>query len=355
MMAHLDRGEGSAKAFSSLGRTARLMAQIAALSVGAYLVIDRQLTPGAMIAANILLARLLSPFERAVGSWRQWVFAVASYGRLAALMDRPEPAPRTMTLPRPAARLVVDQLTYIAPGGDRPILRNVSFTVEPGEVIGVIGPSAAGKSTLARHLVGVVKPTAGGVYLDGHSTYLWERENFGGYVGYLPQAVAILEGTVRQNIARMTDADPHLVVKAAREAGIHDTIGRLPHGYETRVGDAGYTLSGGQRQRLALARALFGDPVLLVLDEPNSSLDYEGEIALDRAIRHAKARDAAVIIIAHRPSAVAQADKLLLLNDGVVAKFGPAEEVLGSQHVSALSGGAERRRGKRPRLVVEND
>ena len=207
-----------------------------------------------------------------------------------------------MPLPRPDGRLTVDRLVYLPPGVDRPVLKGISFSLDPGETLGIIGPSAAGKSTLARLLVGIWEPTAGGIYLDGHSTFLWERESFGVNVGYLPQNVSLLDGTIRENISRMTDASPADVVQAAKMADVHEMIGRLPFGYDTTIGDSAYSLSGGQRQRIGLARALFGNPRLLVLDEPNSNLDNAGEQALLTAI--AKAKAAGTTRRADRPPAL---------------------------------------------------
>jgi ATP-binding cassette subfamily C protein len=217
------------------------------------------------------------------------------------------------------------------------VLKGISFTLEPGEALGIIGPSAAGKSTLARLLVGIWEPTAGGIYLDGNSTFLWERESFGRHVGYLPQSVSLLDGTVRENIARMAEADPLDIVHAARAAGVHEMIGRLPFGYDTPVGDSAYNLSGGQRQRIALARALFGSPRLLVLDEPNASLDHAGEQALLQAIAAAKAAGTTIVLIAHRPSIISAVDKVLVLKDGTIDQFGPRTDIVKSV---APAGGA---------------
>jgi ATP-binding cassette, subfamily C, bacterial len=324
----LDRTMSTARGFASATRALRLMLQIATLSAGAYLVIEESLSPGSMMASSILMGRLLQPFEQLIDGWRQWVFALAAFRRVRGLLDDAGDRRGTMAMPEPAGRLVVDRVTYLPPGLDRPILRSVSFALEPGEVLGVIGPSGAGKSTLARLLVGIFEPSAGGVYLDGNSTYLWERESFGRYVGYVPQSVALLDGTVGANIARMTEGRPEEVVRAARLAGVHDMIGRLPFGYDTPVGEASFALSGGQRQRIALARALFGRPRLLVLDEPNASLDHAGEQALLHAIDEAKADGTTVVMIAHRPSIVSVADKLLVLKDGVVEQFGPRQEIM---------------------------
>jgi ATP-binding cassette, subfamily C, bacterial len=324
----MDRGAGRAKALASVSRALRLVLQIGMIAAGAVLVIENQASPGSMMAAGILMGRMLAPFEQLVDGWRQWVFALSASRRIRGLLTEAAPRRGTMPLPVSSGRLSVDRLTYLAPGTDRAILRGVSFALETGEVLGVIGPSGAGKSTLARLLVGIWEPTAGAVFLDGHTTFGWERESFGRSVGYLPQAVSLLEGTVRDNIARMQDGDPADVVRAARMAGVHEMIGRLPFGYDTPVGDGSFVLSGGQRQRIALARALYGNPRLLVLDEPNASLDHPGEQALLHAIVEAKAAGTTVVLIAHRASIVSVVDRLLVLKDGAVEQFGPRADVM---------------------------
>lgn len=344
----MDRGAGRAKALASASKALRLVLQIAMISTGAVLVIDNLASPGSMMAAGILMGRLLAPFEQLVDGWRQWVFAFAAAGRVRALLSGDGPRRGTMPLPMTEGRLSVDRVTYLAPGGDRAILRGVTFALEPGEVLGVIGPSGAGKSTLARLLVGLWEPTAGGVYVDGHSAHGWERESFGRSVGYLPQAVSLMDGTVRENIARMQDADPAEVVRAARMAGVHEMIGRLPFGYDTPVGDGSFVLSGGQRQRIALARALFGTPRLLVLDEPNASLDHPGEQALLHAIVEAKAMGTTVVLIAHRASIVSVVDKLLVLKEGTVDQFGPRAEVMRSVMPAAAPAARLVRQGETP-------
>jgi ATP-binding cassette subfamily C protein len=328
MLALLDRGNAHGKAISSAARSVRFAMQIATLATGAALVIEHAITPGALIAASVLMARLLMPFEQLVESWRRWASAHAAYGRIRDALAHGQGGRHSVALPRPEGHLVVDQLVHMLADRDRPLLKGISFTLAPGEVLGIIGPSAAGKSTLARLLVGLMPPTAGRVYLDGHCVYQWERAGFGANVGYLPQNVSLLSGTIRDNIARMADVDARLVIEAAREAGVHEMIGRLPFGYETPIGEHAQTLSGGQCQRIALARALFGNPRLLVLDEPNASLDFEGEQALLRAIRNAAQRGAAVVLIAHRPSIMSVSDKLLVLNDGCMEQFGARADIL---------------------------
>lgn len=325
----LDVATRRGRAMSSLTRTCRYMMQIAVLSVGAVLVIRQEVSPGSMVASSIIMGRLLLPFDSMVDGWRQWVLASAAWKRVCDLLENETPRRDTQPTPRTAGELTVDRLVYAPPGSDVPVLKGVSFSLSPGEVLGIIGPSAAGKSTLARLLVGVLKPTTGGIYLDGHNVFLWERESFGDMVGYLPQSVSLLEGSIRENIARMQEADPHLVLEAARLADVHAMIGRFPLGYDTRLGDSGFLLSGGQKQRIGLARALYGRPRLVVLDEPNANLDTEGERALMRAIEAARADGAIVILIAHRPSIMQVVDKLLVLQDGRVAQFGPRASVVG--------------------------
>lgn len=328
MLELYDRGNRNSKAMMATIRSTRNGMQIVTLATGAILVLNQDASAGSMVAASVILGRILFPFEQLVDGWRQWVFAAAAWRRISDLLSDVRSRRQSFVLPRPAARLEVDQLVYVPPGGERPIIKGVSFSLDPGEVLAVVGPSAAGKSTLARLLVGVLQPTAGGVYLDGHSVFTWERGSFGQSVGYLPQNVALLDGTVRENIARMREADAEAVLAAARIAGIHEMIGRLPFGYDTPVSGTGFLLSGGQRQRIGLARALFGDPVFLVLDEPNSNLDFEGEQALSRAIVDARSRAAAVVVIAHRPAITRMADKILVLKDGRVDQLGPRTDVI---------------------------
>ncbi|MBB5753218.1 type I secretion system permease/ATPase [Prosthecomicrobium pneumaticum] len=332
-----EAGNSRAKAVSTITRTLRFGIQVLVLAIGAVLVINRAASPGAMIAASILMGRLLLPFDSVIDNWRSWVNASAGWRRLRDLLEENATARETMTKSSTEGDLVVDRVVYAVPGQDLPILKGVSFSVSPGEVLGIVGPSAAGKSTLARLLVGIVRATAGGVYLDGHNVFLWERSSFGAVVGYLPQQISLLEGTIRDNIARMGESDPRAVIEAARTADVHEMIGRLPLGYDTPIGDGKLTLSGGQRQRIGLARALYGRPRLIVLDEPNASLDAAGETALMRAIRAAKADGAIVVLIAHRPSIMEIADKLLVLEGGRVAQFGPRTDV-----VAALTPGRGR-------------
>jgi ATP-binding cassette subfamily C protein len=255
----------------------------------------------------------------------------------------------TMPAPVGDGDLSVEHLVYLPDGRNIPVLRGLTFSLSPGEVLGIAGPSGAGKSTLARCLTGILRPTAGGVYLDGHSTYLWERGSFGRAVGYLPQSLSLIDGTVRQTIARMQDSDPRDVIRAAQLAGIHDLIGKLPHGYDTPIQEGMHMLSGGQMQRLALARALYGDPKLLILDEPNSNLDSSGEHALIAAIEVARARGAIIIMIAHRPSVMAVADKIMVIEHGVITQFGPRTDVI---EVLSSEGRATQDRRRAPMRIV---
>jgi ATP-binding cassette subfamily C protein len=330
MLQKLYEATRTSKAFYAATKALRLMMTAAMVTLGLVLTLDGHATGGSMVASNMILAKLLLPFEQITGSWRQWISALAAWKRVKDLLAGPRGDRETIALPCTQGRIEVDRLVYFPPGLDRPVLRGISFSVEPGEAIGIIGPSGAGKSTLARLLVGVLAPTAGGVYLDGNSTYQWERGDFGRYVGFVPQALALFDGSVGENIARLQDTEPSEIIAAARAAGLHETIMALPYGYATPVGDANFVLSGGQRQRLALARALFGGPKLLVLDEPNSNLDESGEAALREVIIATKQAGASVVVIAHRPSLLAAVDKLLVLKEGIIDRFGAREAVMKS-------------------------
>jgi ATP-binding cassette subfamily C protein len=324
----LYRGTRSSKALAIAAKNVRVLMTGAMMALGVILVLDQAVSVGTIVAANMIVARTLSPFMALAGAWRRWVFARAAYRRLLNLLDTPVLRRDTIALPVLEGRLTVERLSYMPAGAERPILRGVSFTVEPGEVVAIIGPSAAGKSSLVRLLVGAAQPTSGGVYLDGHSTWRWEREDFGRHVGYLPQGISLLEGTIGENIARMQECDPSEIIAAARRAGVHETIIELPFGYATPANEAARALSGGQRQRIALARALFGNPRLLVLDEPNANLDETGEAALIEAIIAARRAGTAVVLTAHRPALIATADKLIVLKDGIIDRIGEREEVM---------------------------
>lgn len=310
----------------SLTKFVRMFAQVGILGLGALLVIRGELTAGAMIACSILLGRALAPVEMAMGAWKNFTQARFAYGRLKSqLEDFPTPKERTQ-LPAPKGHLVVDRLSFELNG--HPILRNISFEIEPGDAVAIIGPSAAGKTTLCRFLVGLAAPAEGEVRLDDSLIQHWDPRDLGPHIGYLPQSVELFIGTVKENIARMGVGDDQAVIDAAKLAFAHDMIQRLPEGYETMIGDGSIGLSGGQRQRIGLARAVFGDPKLIVLDEPNANLDQAGESALAAALAELKSRGAAIIMVGHRPSTLSEATKVLLLKDGRVQAFGPRDAVL---------------------------
>jgi len=309
-------------------RFLRLSMQSVILGMGAYLVIQRDVTGGAIFAASLLLGRALQPVEQLVGAWRTLVSVRGAACRLGQLLaPGAAPAP-IVALPRPAGSLAVEGLAYIPPGTIRPLLRGVSFDLEPGEVLGVIGPSGAGKSTLVRHLVGVLAPTAGAVRLDGADVSHWARGTLGRHIGYLPQDIELFADTVAANISRFGPGDDAAVIDAARLAGVHELILRLPAGYDTEVGEGGAVLSGGIRQRIALARAVYGAPSLVVLDEPGSNLDADGDAALDACIGALKQRGVTVVLVSHRPGAIGIADKLLVIDDGAVVLFGRSADVM---------------------------
>jgi len=323
------RAQRRASRYQGAIKWVRMMIQIAVIAIGAYLVVLRRIPSGLLFANMILAARALAPIERIVASWKGLFEASQAYRRLEAALAGYEPPVPATRLPTPVGRLDVENVSF-APGGAPPmILSGLSFRVEPGEMIGIVGPSGAGKSTLARLLVGIWKPVGGAVRLDGADVYSWDRDDFGTHVAYQPQDTELFGGTVRDNIARFgADADDADVVRAAQAAGAHDLILRLPKGYDTDLGEGGAILSAGQRQRVGLARTLFGNPKLIVLDEPNANLDADGEAALMAAVAGAKARGATILMISHKPSAFAHADKLLVLRDGRLQMFGPRDEVL---------------------------
>jgi ATP-binding cassette, subfamily C, bacterial len=317
-----------AATMQSLIRFLRLSMQSLVLGLGAYLVIERLTTAGAMFAASILLGRALQPVEQIVGSWRSLVSARAAFVRVRELLAAHPPQEARLQLPRPSGQLAVEALSFAVPGTSKPILRGVTFQIEPGEVLGIIGPSGAGKSTLARQLVGVQAPSAGAVRLDGSEVSSWIKTSLGQHLGYLPQDIELFADSVAANISRFDQGRDQEVIRAAQMAGVHDMIVRLPRGYDTQVGEGGAILSGGYRQRIALARAVYGNPSLVVLDEPSSNLDAEGDAALADCILQLKKRGTTVVIISHRPSTLNAVDKVLILRDGVVEMFGPRHEVL---------------------------
>ncbi|MDO6586350.1 type I secretion system permease/ATPase [Salipiger sp. 1_MG-2023] len=316
--------------FTVTTKTFRLFLQSAMLGLGAYLVLQGELTAGAMIAGSILMGRALAPIELLIGQWPAVTRARKGWDNLAQLLSEVPPEEARLPLPKPQASLEVSQLTVVPPGDHQAALRLVSFTLNPGHALGVIGSSGAGKSTLARAITGVWRPAGGKIRLDGASLEQYGQD-LGQHIGYLPQRVTLFDGTIAENIARLLEnPDPEAIVAAARKADAHEMILKLPDGYDTRVAAAGGRLSGGQMQRIGLARAMYGDPMILVLDEPNSNLDNEGSEAVNRAIRTMKDEGRSVIIMAHRPSAIRECDMLLMLENGARAAFGPKEEVLRS-------------------------
>jgi ATP-binding cassette, subfamily C, bacterial len=320
---------GVAGGFGALAKTFRLFLQSAMLGLGAWLVLRGELSAGAMIVSSTLMGRGLAPIEMAVGQWAVAQRANEAWQRLSDLLSHvPQTMPRT-ALPRPQALLDVESLSVGPPGEQVATLRMVSFRLEPGQAIGVIGSSGSGKSTLAKALTGVWRPLGGKVRLDGAALDQYDPDVLGRFLGYLPQRITLFDGTIAENIARL-DARPdsERIVAAARKADAHDMIVKLPQGYDTRVTATGGRLSGGQMQRIGLARALYGDPVLLILDEPNSNLDNEGSAALNTAIRSMKAEGKSVLIMAHRPAAIQECDLLLVLDGGVRKGFGPRDQVL---------------------------
>ncbi len=317
-----------AGAITAITKFVRISLQSLVLGLGALLVIQGTITPGGMIVASILMGRALAPVELLIGVWKQFISSRSAYERLERLLKEFPAREQGMALPPPRGHLTVENVMTAAPGTQVAILKGVSFTLEPGEVLGVIGPSAAGKSTLARLLVGVWPALAGKVRLDGADVYSWDKQLLGAYIGYLPQDVELFEGTIAENIARFGEIDSGQVIEAARQAGMHEMILHFPKGYDTPIGTGGSFLSGGQRQRIALARALYGKPPFIVLDEPNSNLDDAGEAALVQAVLAQKAAGRTLIVITHRTSILSTVDKLLLLRDGVVQAFGPRQQVL---------------------------
>ena len=324
------QGEASDRAtdVAALTRFVRMAAQSGVLGLGALLVIEHQMTPGGMIAASILLGRALAPVDAVIGHWRSLVQARGAYSRLDELLRaHPEPEPRT-ALPRPQGFVTVENLVAGPPGARAPVLKGIKFGATAGMLVAIIGPSASGKSTLARALVGVWPPLSGTVRLDGADVAQWSKDELGPWLGYLPQDVELFEGTVAENIARFGPPDATRTVAAAQRAGVHDMILRLPQGYETPIGEGGMALSGGQRQRIGLARAMYGDPALVVLDEPNANLDEAGDAALVGALRVMKEEKRTVFVVTHRMNLLAEADAILVLTNGTIQAYGPRDAVL---------------------------
>ena len=326
-----------AKLVASVMRAARLAMTAAMVALGLVLVLDGYASPGSMVAANMILAKLLQPLQSIENTRRTWMDATAAWKRIRETLETSVPVRYGLSLPRPEGRLSVDRLFHVPSGADRPVLRGLTFDVAPGEILCVIGPAAAGKTTLVRMLLGMETPTGGGVYLDGHPVHLWERSDFARHVGHVPQTISLVEGTIAENIASMADPDPGAVVDAARAAGIHDAVAALPHGYSTRILPGGTTLSSGQRQRLALARAVYGDPRLLILDEPNAFMDEAGEETILALLRRMKSKGVGAVVVTHRPSLASGADRILVLRDGLVERIGDRDDVVRSLSTPSVS------------------
>jgi len=312
----------------AVSKLVRLSMQSMVLGVGALLALNNEISPGMMIAGSILMGRALQPVEMAISSWKQLIAARAAYQRLESLLQEFPARIGSMSLPRPHGNVQVENVLAGAPGGSLPILKGISCSMVQGDIVGIVGPSAAGKSTLARLLVGIWPAQSGKVRLDGADVYQWNKDELGPHIGYLPQDIELFEGSIAENIARFGEIDSELVIAAAKEAGVHEMILRFAQGYDTRLGDGGNMLSGGQKQRIALARAIYANPAFVVLDEPNSNLDDIGEQALIRTMMSLKERGTTVVLITHRTSILNAVDKLLVLRDGQLHLYGPRDQVL---------------------------
>lgn len=314
----------------AISKVLRMMLQSGILAIGAYLVIHQEATAGIMIASSIMMSRALAPVELAIAHWKGFVSARQAWTRLSQLLAMLPQTATSVSLPAPVSALAVESISVTPPGERRVVVQDVGFALEKGAGLGVVGPSASGKSSLVRAIAGIWLPIRGTVRLDGATLDQWSPEELGNHIGYLPQDVQLFDGTIAENIARFESRPPSdKILAAAQAAGVHDLVVHLPEGYETRIGEAGAALSAGQRQRVALARALYGDPFLVILDEPNSNLDAEGEAALAAAIEEVRARGGIAVVVAHRPSALASLDQVLVMANGRVQAFGPKNEVLG--------------------------
>ena len=313
---------------STLSRSFRILVQSLILGLGAYLAVDHQVGAGLVFAGSVLLGRALAPIDLMIGSWKGFIAARSQYARLNAILAKQQAQPERMALPAPKGDVQAENLTVAAPGSTIPIIKNISFSVPAGCVVGIIGPSAAGKSTLARALLGIWAPLQGVVRLDGADISAWDKHDLGPYIGYLPQDIELFEGSVSDNIARFTRVDSEQVILAATTAGVHEMILLLPDGYDTVIGGDGVVLSGGQRQRIGLARALYGSPRLIILDEPNSNLDEVGDRALIAALHKIRLSGATLFVITHRTNIVSQLDRLMVMSNGGISLLGPRELVL---------------------------
>ena len=318
----------SAGLLQSLSKTFRMVMQSLLLGLGALLALRQEISPGMMIAGSLLLGRALAPIDMLVGTWKGFTLARGQYDRLGQLLNQIPKDADTMSLPAPTGKLSAEQVMVVPPGSKNIVVRGVNMELNAGEALGIVGPSASGKSCLARALLGIWPTYSGKVRLDGADIFAWDRTELGPYIGYLPQDIELFDGSISENICRFGDVDPDKVVEAAKTAGVHDLILHLPQGYDTVIGGSGGILSGGQRQRIGLARAIYGSPQYLVLDEPNSNLDDQGERELVEAIRRIKSEGATVIIITHRTMVLQCVDKILVMRDGAASHFGPRDQVL---------------------------
>jgi len=313
---------------SSSSKTFRTWSQSIMLAIGAYLVVTHEINPGLLMAGSLLLGRALAPIDQMIGSWKGFVAAKVQYDRLSKVMDDLKNEPERMPLPAPEGHIQVENLIVAPPGAKAPVIRSISFVAPAGSIVGIVGPSAAGKSTLVRALMGIWPPQHGVVRLDGADIASWDKQALGPYVGYLPQDIELFEGSISENIARFDKIDPEKVVEAAQMAGVHEMILMLPDGYDTVIGSDGVNLSGGQRQRIGLARAIYGNPRLVVLDEPNSNLDDVGERALGVALQKLKATGATVFIVSHRPNILTRLDRILVMSGGTISLYGERDRVI---------------------------
>jgi len=333
----------SAGLLQSLSKTFRMVMQSLLLGLGALLALRQEISPGMMIAGSLLLGRALAPIDMLVGTWKGFTLARGQYDRLGQLLNQIPKDADTMSLPAPTGKLSAEQVMVVPPGSKNIVVRGVNMELNAGEALGIVGPSASGKSCLARALLGIWPTYSGKVRLDGADIFAWDRTELGPYIGYLPQDIELFDGSISENICRFGDVDPDKVVEAARTAGVHDLILHLPQGYDTVIGGSGGILSGGQRQRIGLARAIYGSPKYLVLDEPNSNLDDQGERELVEAIRRIKSEGATVIIITHRTMVLQCVDKILVMRDGAASHFGPRDQV-----IAALAAPQDKKPALRP-------
>ena len=326
----------------AISKFVRIALQTAMLGFGAYLVIHNEITSGTMIASSIMMGKALAPIEMAVATWKQLLNARSAYDRLSGILTAVRADDRRMELPAPKGNIELERVVAAPPMSNIPVIKGVSFRLAAGDILGVIGPSAAGKSSLARLLVGIWTAHSGVVRIDGSDVQSWNKDQLGPHIGYLPQDIELFEGTVAENIARFGAVDPEAVIEAARLAGVHDMILQLGQGYDTMIGAGGATLSGGQRQRIGLARALYNLPALIVLDEPNSNLDRDGEAALAKTLAELKEKKRTTLVITHRPNILASVDHIMVMNSGLIESFGPRDEVLGKYlRPQAVPGGGQ--------------